>query len=80
MKERFELESTNPCATVSSAPSVFDYFALYASAPLWLKEKSPPRHREHGGDDQSLRQDEQDRQDTIFVVDPVNPVVIKMKK
>jgi hypothetical protein len=51
MKERFELESTNPCATVSSAPSVFDYFALCASAAPWLKEKAPPRHREHRGDD-----------------------------
>jgi hypothetical protein len=36
-------------------------FALCASAPMWLKEKSPPGHREHGGDDQSLRQDLQDQ-------------------
>jgi hypothetical protein len=50
---------------------------LCASAPPWLQEKSPPRHRENGGDDQSLRQDEldrQDRHDTILMVDPVNPV------
>jgi len=37
-------------------------------------EKSPPRNREHRGDNQSLRQDLQDRQDTILLDNPVNPV------
>ena len=49
-------------------------FAICVSAPLWLKEKSPLRHREHRGDDLSLRPDLQDRQDTRLLGDPVNPV------
>jgi len=49
-------------------------FALCASVPLWLKEKAPPSPREHRVDHQNLKQDLQDRQDTILSGNPVNPV------
>jgi len=49
-------------------------FVLCALAPMRLKEKSPPWHRELEGDELSLRPDLQDRQDTISLGDPVNPV------